>query len=185
MSYNVLCIIIYINTIHISSIYQYNVYAYFLVVFRCAVAGLVWPRGGGRRLRRLCHSCHGSAGVVATRALRLHGAHRGGSPWRNDSDWKTYWLDGILTHLFASIYIDIYTPTLVKPIHTHIYIYMHIWTYFHILVFCIYIYAMVKFHGLAECFPSYRSWWRNELLKQSERYFSVDCRNCSGLGLKK
>ena len=103
----------------------------FLSFSVCAVAGLVWPRGGGRRLRRLCHSCHGSAGVVATRALRLHGAHRGGSPWRNDSDWKTYWLDGILTHLFASIYIDVYTPTLVKPIHTHIYIhaYLNIFSY--------------------------------------------------------
>ena len=26
--------------------------------------------------------------------------------------------------------------------------------------------------------------WRNEPLRETERYFSVDCRNCSGLGLK-
>ena len=137
--------------------------------FSLAVAGLVWPRGGGRRLRRLCHSCHGAAGVVATRALRLHGAHLGGSPWRNDR--KNILLLSKF-YILMSIYIYIY-----------IYIYrcLNLFSYFCSLYLHI-------CHGQVPwlSFPTFPMlpMGRNKPLRKTERYFSVDCGNCSGLGLK-
>ena len=127
----------YMSYIYIYAQYIHHLYICIMSMcifwsFSLAVAGLVWPRGGGRRLRRLCHSCHGAAGVVATRALRLHGAHLGGSPWRNDRK-------NIL--LLSKFYI-------LMSIYIYIFIYIGVWTYFHIFVAYIYIYATVKFHGL-------------------------------------